>query len=267
MVNKNVKGLKITEITEKATISVMASFGNKKLELPTEYAFLNELEMKEVVAKYGEKILPLENVLQVWQEKLREVSFKGTVSKLDLIAVTSAGVYKWDNVKIYKYDFRSGRHIHVAVPITSEGIKYNRRRGVRINVDKIMDVEQGANMYSVIVRDISYCGVAFVEPLGAQLNPDERFVLHFTESTDKGDRLVALLTGKINNRKDYDKGGVLNGCVLSPDHASFMQKYIATKQIEAIRGKKKPAALSKTKTGDYWKEELGDEFKKRINKK
>ena len=251
--------LNISEITPEATISIVATYENRKIELPTEYAHLSDEEQIELEEKYGKKILPLENILKKWQDKLKEIDFKGTLSKLNLVVICKEGIFHWENVKIAKYTFKSGKAIHIVVSRRLEGERYNRRRGVRINIDKVMDVEQGDKRYSVIVRDLSYCGVAFVEPLGAQLDTKEEFILHLIDKDDEGNEItIAKIRGRINNQKDNENGGVLNGCTIAADHAAFLQKYIATKQIEAIRGKRPGKKLEKNKTGEDWKEKIVD---------
>ncbi|SEK58792.1 hypothetical protein SAMN02910377_01250 [Pseudobutyrivibrio ruminis] len=259
---KTITKIHISEVTEKARISVQATLENKKLELPTEYAVLNEKEQEEFTTKFGNKGIPIENIIQMWQNSVREVDFTGSVSKLDLIVVNDQGVFQWENIKIYKFTFSSGRAIHVVLPTLEEGYKYNRRRGVRINIDKVMDVEQDDIMYSVIVRDLSYCGVGFVEPLGSQIDPNREFILHLLEDTDDGEREVGKFFGRIINQKEDENGGVFSGCTISSDHAAFLQRYIATKQIEAIRGKSNQSGIKRIKTGEFWKEDIAEEISK-----
>ena len=254
--------LHISEVNENAHISVQATLDNRKIELPTEYAKLNEEELNELKIKFNDNVLPLENILRMWQNKLKEVNFSGSVSKLDLIVVNDIGVFYWENVKIYKYTFASGRAIHIAAPKLLEGKKYNRRRGVRINIDKVMEIEQQDKMYSVIVRDLSYCGVGFVEPLGSQIDPNIEFILHLTENSEDGEKLVGKFRGRIHNQKDDENGGVFSGCTFSSDHASFLQRYIASKQIEAIRGNGPMASVKRNKTGEYWKQDIAEAIEK-----
>lgn len=251
--------LNIADITPDSTISIVATMDNRKVELPAEYAKLTEEEIVELEEKYGKKILPLDNIKNKWQDKMKEVDFKGTLSKLSLIVICKAGIFHWENVKIAKYTLNTGKTIHAVVSRRLDGDRYNRRRGVRINIDKVMEVEQGEKVYSVIVRDLSYCGVGFVEPLGAQLDENQEFILHLIDEDDEGEEvLVAKIRGRINNRKDFGNGGVLNGCTIAADHASFLQKYIATKQIEAIRGKRPRKKIEKNLTGENWKEKIVD---------
>ncbi len=261
---EKIEKLNISEVKQEDTISVMASLNNRKIELPAEYAVLNDEEKSALETRFGNNFLPLENIIQMWQDKLREVSFKGNVSKLDLIAVTKVGVFRWENIKVYKHEFDSGRSVHVVYTKLPAGQRYNRRRGVRITIDRVMNVEQGGNIYSVIVRDISYCGVALIEPLGAQLNTKAKFILNFVDDNEDGEEyLVARLFGKINNQKEHDGGGVLSGCVLSPDHASFLQKYIATKQIESLRTNPEPGVTT-NREGDFWKLDTAMDLKKEM---
>lgn len=261
------KNLRINEINSSATISIMASFDKKQIELPADYAELTTEEVDELVARFDDKFLPLDSILKDWQDKLKEVNFKGSISKLDLLVVDGDSVFIWEAVKIYKYTLSTGKVIQVVCPIAHEGQKYNRRRGVRVGIDKVMDVEQDSNIFSVIVRDLSYCGVSFVEPLEAtQLDPNKPFTLHLTDDSEEGENLIGLFTGKITNQQEIDQG-ILNGCELAADHASALQKYIAIKQLEQIRGKKYGKGITKTTSGEYWREELGDRFKSSMKRR
>ena len=260
--DKTVK-LNLADLSKEATISVVASMDNKKIELPTEYAVLNDEEEKELTERFKDKYLPLENILKLWQDKLREVEFSGTLSKLSLIAITKEGVFHWENVKINKYTLQNGRHIHVAFSSNPVGEKYNRRRGVRINIDKRMNIEQNGEKISVIVRDLSYCGIAFVESAEIPVDPDKAFTINLIDTDEDGNEyLVAKLTGRINNQKEIDDGKILCGCILAADHASDLQRYIANKQIEAIRGKRLGKRLTKSVSGKNWQEKLIDELNK-----
>jgi hypothetical protein len=207
------------------------------------------------------KFLPLENILKLWQDRLREINFKGAVSKLDLTAITDNGLFTWEDVKIVKYTFKTGRVIHLVKLKSAEGEKYNRGRGVRINIDKVMNIEQGDEMYSVIVRDLSYCGVAFVEPLGAQLDPDKEFILHLTDTDEDGNEvLVERIAGRINNQDVDENGGIFYGGNLDPKKAAFLQKYLANKQIEILRGHRLGKEVTRNRTGKFWKEKIVEDL-------
>ncbi len=253
--------LNISEVTPEATISVIATLDKKKIELPTKYALLTEDEEKELNDKYGDKYLALENILKMWQDKLKEVNFTGSISKLSLIAITKEGIFHWDDIKIYKYTFKSGKNIHLVLSMNPVGEKYNRRRGIRINLDKIMSIEQDGEVHTVIVRDLSYCGVAFEEPSGSKIDPSKAFVLKLIDTTPEGEEyLVARLTGRINNQKEKEDGGVVSGCILAADHASELQRYIATKQIDMIRGKRIGKVVTKIEEGENWKNKIINKF-------
>ena len=264
MNKKNIK-IKISDITADSTLSVIANLEGKKIELPTKYASLTAEERQELVEIFGEKFLPLENILKLWQDRLREVGFKGTLSKLELIAITNDGVFRWDNVKISKHVLTNGRSLHVVIVKLLEGERYNRRRGIRINIDKAMKLEQEGKLYSVIVRDLSYCGMAFAETSENQINPTMPFVLHLTDNDEDGkELLVSKIKGKVHNQKATEKGEILYGCVIAPEHAAFLQKYVATKQIEAIRGARLGKKLQKTMTGEFWQEDMAEALKNNI---
>ena len=88
-------------------------------------------------------------------------------------------------------------------------------------------------------------------------------MIYLTDTNEDGeDYLVAKLTGRINNQKDYDEGRILCGCILAADHASELQRYIANKQIEAIRGKSLGKKLTKSVSGENWQAKLIDELNK-----
>ena len=182
--------LNIVYVTSAATISVMAYSGSRKIELPVEYANLSIEDQNKLDEKYAGKVLPLNSILDKWKSKLSAANFDGKFNKFDLIAMTSNGIFKWNDVKIYKSSMFEGREVYLVFPSNVLGEKYNRRQGVRINIDRVMDVEQDDFFYSVIVKDLSYCGVGIVEPLGAQINPEKSFTLHLTEETEDGQEVL-----------------------------------------------------------------------------
>ena len=256
--NDKTRKMHILSITPNDTLSIMASFEKKKYELPTEYTKLTPEEYEEIKAKVSGDFLPLKNVLHMWQEKLREVSFRGTLAQLDLIAITDNGLFCWNDVKVYKYDFASGKSVHVVYPKSPIGDKFNRRRGVRISVDRIMEVEQDGHTFLTFVRDLSYCGVSLSEMTDERLDPEKKFVLHFTEETGDGEKYIGDFEGKIVNQKEKENGQIVSGCVLASYHASFLQKYIATKQIESLRGHQPTDGITKNMTGENWELDLAE---------
>lgn len=255
--------LNISDVTSEANISIIGVLDNKKMELPTEYANLTEAEIQELDEKFSD-YLALETILKQWQEKLQEVSFKGTVSKIDLIVINSDGVYHWENVKIIRYVLQSGKSIHIATVRNPEGERYNRRRGIRININKKMKVIQDDKVYPVIVKDLSYCGVAIEELNGSEIDKDKAFVLMLTDTDADGvEFLVAKLTGRVNNQKETGNGSVVSGCILAADHASDLQRYIANKQIAEIRGMNVGKKIKKNVVGDNWKKEIAIQLDKK----
>jgi hypothetical protein len=262
---ENNNKIKISDITPDLTLSLIAALDDKKVDLPINYAKLSEDEAEEVKSKYGIDALPLEPIVRHIEEKILEISFKGHTSKLQLIVVTTEEVFHWKAVKIFRVKLASGRNINMLTSDVLYGEKFNRRRGVRINIDKMMKIEQGGEEYQVIVRDLSYCGVGFYEPLGSKVQKGMPFLLHLSESSDDGDRLVCKLTGKILHQREHEAGGLISGCVLSSQHASFLQRYIAIKQMEEISGRKQDmAAIQHTATGENWKSAVASQLNKTI---
>ncbi len=237
MVSRKIQNISIADLGSKVAVSIVADVGEQKIELPAERAPLSTEELSQVREKYGRNVFPLDDVVNKWQAKIKAAKIKGKISSLDFLVVTSFGVFRWEDVKLYKFKLESGRLIYVVVASDELGERFNRRRGIRINIDKVMDVEQDDNIYSVIVKDISYCGVAIVEPMGAQINPDEYFMLHLVDYASDGVHPVAEITAKIANQKVNEDGSVFSGCSIIADHASFLQQFIANKQIEELRAK------------------------------
>ncbi len=262
--NNNSK-YEISDINEKTTLTLIATMENQKMELPVEFADISVAEREEILKKYKGKVLPIEDIYMTRNEKKVSVSFKGHASKLELLAITENGVYHWDNVQIYKATLESGRTIQVIFSSRLEGEKFNRRRGIRINIDKKMDIEQNGEKQSVIVRDISYCGMSFIEPDNNEVETGTEFVLYLTDTMDDEERLVGTFNGKILNKRNSSGGQVICGCVISAEHAAFLQRYIAMKQMEIISGKKNAKILTKVKTGEYWQDDLAEAINDEIN--
>lgn len=259
MDTKNTHEITIADITKDYTLSIIATLDSKTIEMPAEYAKLSSEEVSEIEKRFGPDIIPLENIMTKIQEKMLEVSFKGHVSTLDLVAVSEEGVFKWAHAKVYRVKLATGKEINLLTSKQRFGEKFNRRRGVRIDLDKAMKIEQQDQTYTVVVRDLSYCGVSFVEPNGAQVQKGMPFTLHLSENSEDGEKLIGAFTGKILNQRTLDSGAVVSGCILSASHASFLQRYIATKQMEEISGKrKKDAGIKKTATGEDWQLKLAD---------
>ncbi len=254
MNEKRIPKLTIQEINKETTLSVIASLEDKKLELPVEYAHITDNELVEIRAKYGENIIPIEDVVQEWKRKLFKVSFNGHLSKLDLMAINTEGVFLWEKVKIYKVVLSSGRMVNLIKSDRVEGEKFNRRRGVRIALDKSMDIQQDGEIFRVVVRDLSYCGVGFIEYTEtSNIKVGEPFELFLVEDSKDGENLVGKFYGKVINQRELPAGGIFNGCILSSQHSTFLQRYIAMKQLEQISGKKMSPTIQRNATGDNWK--------------
>ena len=258
MSKKVSKGLLLSNIKKDYTLSIVATLKGKKLDLPLEYAELTDEEYNELTEKYGKEILPLEPIVRQWEEKLLEISFKGHESVLELFVVTNEEVFQWTAVKVFRINLSTGRYINMIISDLICGKKYNRRRGVRINIDKVMNLMQEGENFHVIVKDLSYCGVGFFELGEGMVKKGVPFILHLTETGEDGeDKLVGKLVGKILHQRK-DAGGVFSGCILSTKHAAFLQRYIAMKQMEQISGRKQNFSISHNASGEDWKSEIVD---------
>ena len=244
----------ISEITRNITLSVVASLDGKTIELPLEYADISPEEILEVKKRYGKNILPLENVVKQWKEKLIAAKFKGHLASLDLIAVTTESVFAWEDVKIYATKLSSGKIINILKAPVDEGEKINRRKGVRIAMEQPMLVQQEGMFHTVLVRDLSYCGVGFIEHGPSELKVGVPFILCLLEHNDDGVKMIDKFSGEIINQRPLPDGGTFSGCTLSDKHAIYLQRYIATKQLEELSGKRqRPYVIS---SDDKWKDML-----------
>ena len=259
------KKLKVTDINSKVTLSVIATLDNKKVELPVDYAKLTAAEAVEVKANYGDMVIPLEDIVKQWQEQVLQVSFKGHLSLLELVAVDNEGVYLWDKVQIYKVKLSTGKRLNLLQVNTVEGERYNRRRGVRIAVDKNMEIQQDGELYSVRVRDLSYCGVGFIEPDVSHLKIGVPFILFLSEDSETGEKQLGRFVGKVINQRELPNGGVFDGCIISSQHSAFLQRYIARKQIEQIKGRTASGTVKRNVTGADWKNKIVDSLVESMN--
>lgn len=261
------KSLNIVEINSGTTLSVVANYNGKKLDLQAEYALVSEKEIAELKEAFGAHIVPVEEITLEQGGKSYTVSFDGHISHIQLVAVNRDGAFLWENVRVARTKLPSGHKIHVLILLNPDGQAFNRRRGVRINLDRNMEVQQDGQSYKVLVRDISYCGVGFYEALGTNLTVGEPFTLLLSEENRDGETILGKITGKILNQREAESGGVITGCVINAQHAEFLQKYIALKQIERISGKKQDMTLQKTVAGDNWKEKIVDALEASIDEK
>ncbi|NEX00944.1 hypothetical protein SAMN04487829_0526 [Pseudobutyrivibrio sp. NOR37] len=260
--SKNIsKGLLLSNIKKDYTLSIVAKLKGKKVDLPLEYAELTDEEYEELTEKYGQEILPLEPIVSQWEKKLLEISFKGHESVLELFVVTNEEVFQWVAVKVFRINLSTGRYINMITSSLLYGKKYNRRRGVRINIDKVMNLEQEGETFHVIVKDLSYCGVGFFELGEGMVKKGVPFILHLTEPGENGEeKLVCKLVGKILNQRN-DSGGIFSGCILSTKHAAFLQRYIAMKQLEQISGRKQDFGITHNVIGENWKRDRAERLK------
>lgn len=258
MRKNNFKEFLLSNIKKEYTLSIVARLKGKKIDLPLEYAELTDEEYEELTEKYGKEFLPLEPIVRQWEEKLLEISFKGHESVLELFVVTDEEVFQWVAVKVFRINLSTGRYINMITSSLKMGKKYNRRRGVRINIDTVMNLEQEGETFHVIVKDLSYCGVGFFELGEGMVKKGVPFILHLTEPGEDGEeKLVCKLVGKVLHQRN-DAGGIFSGCILSTKHAAFLQKYVAMKQMEQISGKKRDFGISYHVISEDWKRERAE---------
>ncbi|QFJ55455.1 PilZ domain-containing protein [Pseudobutyrivibrio xylanivorans] len=263
--DKNI--LTINKIDSQVTLSIIAILDNKKMELPVDYVSISDAELANFKSIYGSFIVPVGDVVKEWEEQLFKVSFKGHLSKLELIAVTDEGVYRWGDVKIFKVRLQSGKNIQLLKAMCNDGQKFNRRRGVRVDLDRRMNIEMDGQYYNVLIRDMSYCGVGFVNPESLNISKGQPFFLHLTDFDSKGEPVeLARLVCKVVNTREKN-GVTTSGCIISSNHAQFLQRYIAKKQMEEISGKREFVGYQKNVEGENWQKTVAAALEKKFEEK
>ncbi len=252
------KNIDITAITPDDNISVTALMDNKKVELGADYANISEEEKNDLVKRYGKNILPLALITKEVNGEQLTVSFSGQNSILQIVVVNKSGVFKWEHIKVKKHTFPDGRDIHVVVCLVPEGVKFNRRRGVRVSIDTRMEIEQEDNKYIVLVRDISYCGFSFINLTPGDFDTSKPFLLHLIERDGDRSYTVGKFTGKVLREQEQENAPTIYGCILSEKYASKLQKYVAMKQMEFINGKKAYADIQLTSISEDWRAQVAE---------
>ncbi|MCR5581796.1 MAG: PilZ domain-containing protein [Pseudobutyrivibrio sp.] len=255
----------IEHIKPEDNVSVTALMDNKKVDIPVNVVDISEEEHNELISHFGNHVIPIDTITQVVNGEPLVVSFEGQSSLLQLINVNSKGVYKWEHLKIKKYTFKSGRTIHAISSLVPEGVKYNRRRGVRVNIDSRMEIEQDDTKYMVLVKDLSYCGFSFINLTPAEFDPSRVFLLHIIERDGDKSYLVGKFIGKVLREQPSKEGPTVYGCILHDKHAAALQKYVAMKQMEKLNGKKAYTDLQKTSSSEYWKAEVAEALNSTIS--
>lgn len=238
MIDRNSDKLLINRVTKEFTLSVIALVEKQEIELPVEYANISDVEKEEIRSRFGSDVIPLENVIKVWEERLLAASFKGKLTSLKLIAVNTESVFGWENVKIYKTKLSNGKVINILRSANVVGRKINRRKGVRIAMNRTMLLQQDGKFHNIVVKDLSYCGMGFVQQGICTVKSGEPFTLFLTENKADGEKVVGKFIGKVVNTRELEDGYTFCGCILSSEHAVFLQRFIARKQMEELRGRR-----------------------------
>jgi len=250
---KNNEKLSINSLREGANVSLRALLDGKYTDIPISIAQVEDEERLELNKKINCPYVALDVIVQEWQKKFMVVSFQQKEAQIALVAVHEKGIFKWDNVKVDMFVLESGKRVHVVRVMSEYGERFNRRRGVRIDFGKNMDVRQGGKTHRLLVKDISYCGVGFVEYGESQLSADEPFVLFLSDEEDGKDVLVGKFTGKMVRQDVLENGVTISGCIFASDHYPFLQKYLAVKQMQQINSKFKYKSVTKYDEGKDWK--------------
>ena len=251
------KVLHIDEVTPDNNITVSAMMGKKQIDLQALYADLTAAEKEALDSIYGKKYIPIELITEEVEGETLAVTFQKQNSQVEVVVVNPDGVFKFANIRILKFKFDDGKAIHVIHGLNPKGVPCNRRRGVRINLDTRMELEQENNKFIILVRDISYCGFSFVNLSKNDIDINKPFILNLMERD--GDKAFSMgrYVGKVQRQQEQEKGPTIYGCILAEKHAAALQKYIAMKQLEFLNGKKLKD-VEKNSDSDNWRAEVAD---------
>ncbi len=164
--------------------------------------------------------------------------------RLNFLYKSEGKLFIWENVsvKLVKYD---GEICH-KIDLFGEGKSYNRRDSYRMYVGEDMPLyvnsASGPTALSVLVKDISETGVAFITKEELDIDRTFRFKL-------KDNITIISLSGVIV-RKEFlpNLSAYLYGCKFNEKNDK-LGRYIAKKQGEQLRKKSAPV-LSKDRNKD-----------------
>ena len=257
--------LHIMDVKPTDSISITAMLESKKVELSATYAELTEEQTAFLNVNYGNHYLPVELITQKINGEERPVSFDEHNSALKVVVVNPDGVFKFENVLIRKVTLPQDRTFHLINAVSTIGIRYNRRRGVRVNVDSRMEIDQSDNKIIILVREISYCGFSFINLSPTDIDIDRPFLLNLIERDGDKSFLVGKFIGKVHRVEESKEGNTIYGCILAEKHAAQLQKYVAMKQMEAVSGKKSFADIQKISTSESWRQEVAEALGRSLN--
>ncbi|SHI86931.1 hypothetical protein [Pseudobutyrivibrio xylanivorans] len=251
--------LHISEVKPTDSITVTAMMDSKKIEISCTYAELTEEQTEFLNVNYGNHYLPVELITMEVNGEVVPVTFQEQNSVLQVVVVNPDGVFKFENILIRKTTLPGDRTFHLINAVSTLGIRFNRRRGVRVNVDTRMELEQGEEKFIILVREISYCGFSFINLSQKDVDPSRPFVLNLIERDGDKSFSYGKFIGKVHRTEEVKGGSTIYGCILAEKHADQLQKYVAMKQLELLTGKKAFAEdIQKTSNSDRWRAEVAD---------
>ena len=265
MSNEKKQQLHISDVKPSDSIAVTAMMGSKKVELPATYAELTEEQLEFLNINYGNHYLPVELITEEVNGEEIPITFDGNNSVLHVVVVTPDGVFKFEHILIRKTTLPGEKNFHLINAISTIGIRFNRRRGVRVNIDSRMELEQGEEKFQILVREISYCGFSFVNLSPNDVDPARPFILNIIERDEDKSFSIGKFIGKVHRVEEQSGGGKIYGCVLADKHANQLQRYIAMKQMEALTGKKAFVDIQKNYNSDRWRQEIADALGQELN--
>ena len=253
--------MKLSELNFESSLSLMAELEGGQTDIPITRAELSEDEYNEIEATVGARFIPLEVIVQEYEKKFAVISFQNSKAKLSLIAFHENELYKWDNVVVDRVQLQSGKSIHLVKVPNPNGSKFNRRRGVRIDIGRYMEIEQKNKNFNVLIKDLSYCGLGIMEKGESKIDVNEPFTLHLTESRGSENRLVAKIVAKVIRQEEIEGGYIKSGCIIAKGHYNFLQRYVATKQMENLQGKSGGYSdVMRADNSDNWKKSIAKQL-------
>ena len=145
-----------------------------------------------------------------------------------VVDVDTNKLYVWKSIKVDAVLYQ-GEKYHLLVS-NEEGNVVNRRGGYRVYLGPNGIAQLGMNTcaYKVIVKDISYSGIAIIFKDDIEIKSSD--IIHVT-FTDKKLNRKFNINAHLVRKEQLKNGNFLYGCTILGKH-SELRKYINEKQID-----------------------------------
>lgn len=223
--------LSVNYIKKTDDIILYAERANKKVEFNLKFASVTMEDYIEIKNKVGINFIPIEVVVTEWKKKIAIISFLNAKANMYVVVTRGAKAYRWNQIDIKMLTLKSGKRVHVILTKSNKVKGFDRRKGTRHEINRVMRVSQGEASKLVTITDLSYTGMSFDEPAGDIFDSSEPIVLEL--SNPKTAKVVAKVPMAIVRRIKHEDGSVTTGCKTTTEYYLPMTKYISNYVIDS----------------------------------